>query len=83
MPTATPDSNGPDRYGDDVLAVDWKARGRRTIPKVEAERDLVVELASNGFCGAIGANRVASRTPAHGSGGTGGRKRLSPPVGAA
>ena len=44
---------GPDRYGDDVLAGDWKARGRRTIPKVEAKRDLVVELASNGFCGAI------------------------------
>ncbi|MBT2500010.1 DUF3097 domain-containing protein [Agromyces sp. ISL-38] len=42
-----------DRYGGDVLAGDWKARGRRTIPVVEAERDLVVELASNGFCGAV------------------------------
>lgn len=53
MPTPTHHSNGPDRYGDDVLAGDWKARGRRTIPKVEAVRELVVELASNGFCGAV------------------------------
>jgi len=50
---ASPHDLGPDRYGDDVLAGDWKARGRRTIPKVEATRDLVVELAANGFCGAI------------------------------
>ena len=53
MPATQHDRFGPDGYGDDVLAGDWKARGRRTIPKVEAERDLVVELASNGFCGAI------------------------------
>ena len=53
MPTATPDSNGPDRYGDDVLAGDWRARGRRSIPTLEAERDLVVELAADGFCGAV------------------------------
>jgi hypothetical protein len=53
VPTPTHHPNGPDRYGDDVLAGDWKARGRRTIPKVVAERELVVELASNGFCGAI------------------------------
>ena len=53
MPTATPHSNGSDRYGADVLAGDWRAQGRRTIPKVEAQRDLVVEVASNGFCGAI------------------------------
>jgi hypothetical protein len=50
---ASPHDLGPDRYGDDVLAGDWKARGRRTIPKVEAKRDLVVEVVSNGFCGAI------------------------------
>ena len=42
-----------DRYGGDVLAGDWKARGRPTVPVVEAERELVVELADNGFCGAI------------------------------
>jgi hypothetical protein len=53
VPTAPHDSNGPDRYGADVLAGDWRGRGRRTIPTVEAERDLVVELAANGFCGAV------------------------------
>ncbi len=53
MPITTHDPNGPDRYGADVLAGDWRARGRRVIPKVEAARDLVVELASNGFCGAV------------------------------
>lgn len=42
-----------DRYGSDVLSGDWRARGRRTIPAVEAERDLVVELAADGFCGAV------------------------------
>ena len=36
-----------------MLAGDWKARGRKVIPTVEAERDLVVELAENGFCGAV------------------------------
>ncbi|GAA4375290.1 DUF3097 domain-containing protein [Agromyces bauzanensis] len=53
MPTTTHDSNGLDRYGDDVLAGDWRARGRRTIPKVAAERDLVVELAGDGYVGAV------------------------------
>jgi hypothetical protein len=53
VPATQPDRFESDRYGDDVLSGDWKARGRRTIPKVEAARDLVVELASNGFCGAI------------------------------
>ncbi|MCI2958630.1 DUF3097 domain-containing protein [Agromyces atrinae] len=42
-----------DRYGQDVLSGDWRAAGRKTIPTLEAERDLVVELASNGFCGAV------------------------------
>ena len=53
MPTPTHDPNGPDRYGTDVLAGDWRARGRRTIPTLEAQRDLVVELAADGFCGAV------------------------------
>jgi DUF3097, C-terminal domain/DUF3097, N-terminal domain len=53
VPATQHDRFGPDPYGDDVLAGDWKARGRRTIPKIEAVRELVVELASNGFCGAI------------------------------
>lgn len=42
-----------DRYGSDVLAGDWKNAGRKPVPSVEAVRDLVVEEASTGFCGAI------------------------------
>ncbi|MCD2442169.1 DUF3097 domain-containing protein [Agromyces sp. SYSU K20354] len=53
MPATSHDDFGPDRYGSDVLAGDWKARTRKVIPTVEAERDLVVELAESGFCGAI------------------------------
>ncbi len=53
MPARIPDAFGPDRYGSDVLGGDWKARGRRTIPTVEAARDLVVEVAANGYCGAV------------------------------
>jgi len=53
VPTATHDPNGPDRYGADVLAGDWRAQGRRVIPTVAVERDLVVELAADGFCGAV------------------------------
>jgi hypothetical protein len=53
VPARIPDAFGPDRYGSDVLGGDWKARGRRTIPTVEAERDLVVEVAANGYCGAV------------------------------
>jgi hypothetical protein len=39
------------RYGDDVLAGDW--RRRRVIPEVDAEPELVVEDADSGFCGAV------------------------------
>ncbi|MFC7550441.1 DUF3097 domain-containing protein [Plantactinospora sp. GCM10030261] len=39
------------RYGEDVLAGDW--RRRRVIPEVDAEPDLVVEDADSGFCGAV------------------------------
>ena len=42
-----------DRYGSDVLAGDWRSAGRKPVPSVEAVRDLVVEEASTGFCGAI------------------------------
>jgi hypothetical protein len=41
-----------DRYGEDVLAGDWRAAGRRVVPEVAAERDLVVERA-DGFVGAV------------------------------
>ena len=39
------------RYGEDVLAGDW--RRRRVVPEVDAEPDLVVEEADSGFCGAV------------------------------
>lgn len=42
-----------DRYGSDVLAPGWKTAGRKPVPDVEAVRDLVVEEASTGFCGAV------------------------------
>jgi len=42
-----------DRYGTDVLATDWKNAGRVPVPRVEAVRDLVVEEAASGFCGAV------------------------------
>lgn len=53
MPAHTHDRSGPDRYGEDVLAGDWHAAGRRVIPEVPATRDLVVELATDGYCGAV------------------------------
>ncbi|WP_438856006.1 DUF3097 domain-containing protein [Agromyces sp. M3QZ16-3] len=53
MPPSSNDPFGPDRYGQDVLAGDWRAAGRRTIPEVPATRDLVVELAADGYCGAV------------------------------
>jgi len=42
-----------DRYGTDVLAGDWRGAGRKAVPEVEAVRDLVVEEAGSGFCGAV------------------------------
>lgn len=47
------DAVSDDRYGADVLAGDWRSVGRTTIPDVEAVRDLVIEEAGSGFCGAI------------------------------
>jgi hypothetical protein len=38
-------------YGEDVLKGDW--RRRKVVPEVDAERDLVVEDAESGFCGAV------------------------------
>ena len=42
-----------DRYDGDVLAGDWRARGRKVIPTVDATPELVVELAESGFVGAV------------------------------
>ncbi|GHJ06860.1 hypothetical protein TPA0907_12270 [Micromonospora humidisoli] len=39
------------RYGEDVLAGDW--RRRKVTAEVDAEPDLVVEDADSGFCGAV------------------------------
>ena len=47
-----------DRYGGDVLAAGWRERAAKVIPQVEATTDLVVEVAGDGFCGAV--TRVAS-----------------------
>lgn len=41
-----------DPYGEDVLAGDWRARGRTVVREVAAERGLVVELV-DGFVGAV------------------------------
>ncbi|MES2092407.1 MAG: DUF3097 domain-containing protein [Actinomycetota bacterium] len=40
-------------YGDDVLAGDWRTAKRKSIPEIAAERDLVIEWADTGFCGAV------------------------------
>lgn len=40
-------------YGSDVLAAGWRERGAAQVAIVAAERDLVVEVAQDGFCGAV------------------------------
>ncbi len=40
-------------YGDDVLAGDWRGAKRKAITEIAAERDLVIEWADTGFCGAV------------------------------
>ncbi|MGX1932512.1 DUF3097 domain-containing protein [Microbacterium resistens] len=42
-----------DRYGSDVLAAGWRDKGAKKATDVAAEKDLVVEVAVDGFCGAI------------------------------
>ena len=42
-----------DRYPADVIAAGWRDAGRRTVPRIEASADLVVEVAADGFCGAV------------------------------
>lgn len=46
-----------DRYGTDVLATGWRAQFQRQLQRVPADRDLVVEFAEDGFCGAVTAVR--------------------------
>ena len=42
-----------DRYGQDVLAGDWRAKHKVEVAVVAAERDLVVEEVASGFVGAV------------------------------
>jgi hypothetical protein len=42
-----------DRYATDVLAAGWRDAGRRSVPRIAASVDLVVEVAADGFCGAV------------------------------
>jgi len=42
-----------DRYGSDVLATGWREKGKKVSRPVAAELDLVVEVAGDGWCGAI------------------------------
>lgn len=42
-----------DRYGSDVLATGWRDRLTPKVKKVAADLDLVVEVAADGFCGAV------------------------------
>ncbi|MGO1769187.1 MAG: DUF3097 domain-containing protein [Microbacterium sp.] len=42
-----------DRYGSDVLAPGWREQGAKRAQRVAAEVDLVVEVAVDGFCGAV------------------------------
>ena len=42
-----------DRYGSDVLAAGWREKGKKVSRPVPAELDLVVEVAGDGWCGAI------------------------------
>lgn len=49
-----------DRYSSDVLAPGWRDAGRRVVPQIAADAGLVVEVAGDGFCGAV--TRVQSGT---------------------
>jgi hypothetical protein len=40
-------------YGEDALAGDWRGVKRKVIREVPAQRDLVIEWADTGFCGAV------------------------------
>lgn len=40
-------------YGEDPLAGNWRGVGRKVIRSIPADRDLVIEWADTGFCGAV------------------------------
>jgi len=40
-------------YGEDALAGDWRGVKRKPVRQIAAERDLVIEWADTGFCGAV------------------------------
>lgn len=42
-----------DRYGNDILSANPHQRAQRTVPVVEAQRGLVVECRTSGFCGEV------------------------------
>jgi len=42
-----------DRYGTDVLAQGWRTQFQRELERVPADRDVVVEVAEDGYCGAV------------------------------
>ncbi|MCC4909634.1 DUF3097 family protein [Microbacterium sp. cx-59] len=42
-----------DRYGHDVLAAGWRAKHQRELARIPASRDLLVEVAEDGYCGAV------------------------------
>lgn len=45
--------DGFDRYGSDVFASGWRDAGRRAVPQVAADIGTVIEVAGDGFCGAV------------------------------
>ena len=51
-----------DRYSADVLADGWRSHGHRAVPRIEATGDLVVEVASDGWCGAVTSVKSESAT---------------------
>lgn len=42
-----------DRYGTDVLAAGWRERNAKKVPRVPVEREMVLEVAGDGWCGAV------------------------------
>ncbi|WP_036300622.1 DUF3097 family protein [Microbacterium sp. C448] len=42
-----------DRYGTDVLAAGWRDKNARRVPRIAAELDMVIEVAADGWCGAV------------------------------